>query len=64
MSLTTSPRTDAAAPAAFTDRHIGIGTRDRARMLQVVGYDSVERLVETAVPASIHVRPRETSDLP
>ncbi|KAJ1683715.1 hypothetical protein LUZ63_021074 [Rhynchospora breviuscula] len=33
-------------------------------MLEVVGYDSVEALVETAVPASIHVRPRETSDIP
>ncbi|MFG6280201.1 aminomethyl-transferring glycine dehydrogenase [Microbacterium sp. 5K110] len=65
MSLTTAaPRTDATAPAAFTDRHIGIGAGDRARMLDVVGYDSVERLVETAVPASIHVRPRETSALP
>ena len=64
MSLTTAPRTDATAPVAFTDRHIGIGAGDRARMLDVVGYDSVERLVETAVPASIHVRPRETSALP
>ena len=64
MSLTTAPRTDATAPAAFTDRHIGIGAHDRARMLEVVGYDSVEQLVQTAVPASIHVRPRETSELP
>ncbi|MCC4249503.1 aminomethyl-transferring glycine dehydrogenase [Microbacterium testaceum] len=64
MSLATAPRTDAAAPAAFTDRHIGIDAHDRARMLEVVGYDSVEQLVQTAVPASIHVRPRATSDLP
>ncbi|MCG7416004.1 aminomethyl-transferring glycine dehydrogenase [Microbacterium sp. ACRRU] len=64
MSLSTAPRTDATAPAAFADRHIGIGASDRARMLEVVGYDSVEHLVETAVPASIHVRPRATSDLP
>ncbi len=33
-------------------------------MLATVGYDSVEALVEAAVPASIHVSPRETTDIP
>ncbi|WP_435302739.1 aminomethyl-transferring glycine dehydrogenase [Microbacterium testaceum] len=33
-------------------------------MLETVGYDSVEALVETAVPASIHVQPRATSSIP
>ncbi|GAA1937241.1 aminomethyl-transferring glycine dehydrogenase [Microbacterium aoyamense] len=33
-------------------------------MLAALGYDTVEALVERAVPASIHVRSRETSDIP
>ncbi|WP_295780271.1 aminomethyl-transferring glycine dehydrogenase [uncultured Microbacterium sp.] len=64
MSTLLPSRTDAGTPAAFTDRHIGIGADAQAHMLEVVGYDSVEALVETAVPASIHVQPRETSAIP
>ncbi|MDQ1137094.1 glycine dehydrogenase [Microbacterium sp. SORGH_AS 1204] len=64
MTSVLPSRTDAGTPAAFTDRHIGIGPDAQARMLEVVGYDSVEALVETAVPASIHVQPRATSSIP
>ena len=64
MSTVLPPRTEAASPAAFTDRHIGLDAAAQARMLEVVGYDSVDALVATAVPASIHVRPRDTSDIP
>ena len=64
MSTLLPPRTDAGTPAAFTDRHIGIGADAQAHMLEVVGYDSVEALVETAVPASIHVQARATSAIP
>ncbi|HEX5728703.1 aminomethyl-transferring glycine dehydrogenase, partial [Microbacterium sp.] len=32
-------------------------------MLHALGYDTVEALVQAAVPASIHVDPRETSDI-
>ncbi|WP_295791755.1 aminomethyl-transferring glycine dehydrogenase [uncultured Microbacterium sp.] len=64
MSTLLPSRTDAGTPAAFTDRHIGIGPDAQAHMLEVVGYDSVEALVETAVPASIHVQARATSAIP
>ncbi len=64
MSTLLPPRTQAGSPAAFTDRHIGIGPDAQAHMLDVVGYDSVEALVETAVPASIHVQPRASSEIP
>jgi glycine dehydrogenase len=33
-------------------------------MLDVLGYDTVEALVSAAVPASIHSRPRATSNIP
>ncbi|BDV31026.1 aminomethyl-transferring glycine dehydrogenase [Microbacterium terricola] len=33
-------------------------------MLNALGYDSVDALLRTAVPASIHVAPRDTSDIP
>jgi glycine dehydrogenase len=33
-------------------------------MLDALGYDSLDALVQTAVPASIHVQPRATSDIP
>ncbi|WP_248152629.1 aminomethyl-transferring glycine dehydrogenase [Microbacterium aoyamense] len=49
---------------AFRDRHIGTDAAAQATMLAALGYDTVEALVERAVPASIHVRSRETSDIP
>ena len=48
----------------FAGRHIGTDAAAQQEMLATLGYDSVAALVEAAVPASIHVRPRETSSLP
>ena len=48
----------------FSSRHIGTDAAAQRQMLEVLGYDSVEALVTAAVPASIHVRPRDTSDIP
>ena len=49
---------------AFTDRHIGTDAAAQRAMLEVVGYDTVEALVEAAVPASIHAQPRQTTHIP
>ncbi|KAA9110229.1 aminomethyl-transferring glycine dehydrogenase [Microbacterium rhizomatis] len=49
---------------AFSSRHIGTDAAAQRTMLEAVGYDSVDALVQTAVPASIHVRPRTTSGIP
>ena len=48
----------------FADRHIGTDAAAQRTMLDALGYDSVDALVEAAVPASIHARPRLTSDIP
>ncbi|MEV7694547.1 aminomethyl-transferring glycine dehydrogenase [Microbacterium sp. NPDC089189] len=48
----------------FVSRHIGIDAPAERRMLDALGYDSVDALVEAAVPASIHVAPRATSSIP
>ena len=41
-------------PTTFADRHIGARRQaDVDTMLKVVGYDSVDGLVDVAVPASI-----------
>ena len=45
----------------FADRHLGPRTADVARMLEVVGFDSLEDLMDAAVPGSIASR---TLDLP
>jgi glycine dehydrogenase len=39
--------------AAFADRHIGPRPDEVARMVQLLGYDDVDALVDAAVPASI-----------
>ena len=49
---------------AFADRHIGTDAGAQRAMLDALGYDTLDALVGTAVPASIHVRPRATSDIP
>ncbi len=41
----------------FTQRHIGTDASAQERMLGVLGYGSVDALVERAVPASIHATP-------
>lgn len=48
----------------FAQRHIGIDADARRRMLDALGYESVEALVERAVPASIHARPHTDSVIP
>ncbi len=48
--------------ARFSDRHIGPSDPDVARMLEVVGVESLEELTSLAVPESIRIR--DTLDLP
>ncbi len=50
--------------APFRDRHIGTDAVAQAEMLRTLGYDSVDALVERAVPASIHAAPVEDSAIP
>ncbi|MDQ0870387.1 glycine dehydrogenase [Arthrobacter sp. V1I9] len=55
-SASASPASTAAAPAAatFVDRHIGARREaDVETMLKAVGYDTVDALVDTAVPKDI-----------
>ena len=51
---------DAAQP--FADRHIGPGPEDRARMLATLGFDSLDELMQAAVPGGI--RSADELDLP
>src|SRR3954470_18633300 len=39
--------------ATFADRHIGVSNAEQQAMLAEVGYDSLDALVDAAVPASI-----------
>ena len=48
----------------FSDRHIGTDADAQSRMLASVGYDSVDALVEAAVPKSIQVDDLLTSSIP
>ncbi|MET0887613.1 MAG: glycine dehydrogenase (aminomethyl-transferring), partial [Mycetocola sp.] len=50
--------------SGFADRHVGIDASAEQHMLATLGYDSVEALVEAAVPPSIHVAPIESSSIP
>ncbi len=50
--------------APFRDRHIGTDAAAQAEMLAALGYDSVDALVERAVPASIHAAPVADSAIP
>lgn len=50
--------------APFRDRHIGTDASAQAQMLNVLGYESVNALVERAVPASIHAAPVADSAIP
>jgi glycine dehydrogenase len=40
---------------AFAQRHIGTDSAAQATMLAYLGYDSIEHLIEAAIPESIHV---------
>ncbi|SDG25712.1 aminomethyl-transferring glycine dehydrogenase [Microbacterium sp. 77mftsu3.1] len=46
--------------STFRDRHIGTDSAAQAEMLRVLGRDSVEGLVDTAVPDAIHVAERDS----
>ncbi|MEV5042292.1 aminomethyl-transferring glycine dehydrogenase [Microbacterium sp. LMI1x-1-1.1] len=46
--------------STFRDRHIGTDSAAQAEMLRVLGRDSVEGLVNTAVPDAIHVAERDS----
>ncbi|MEQ6898868.1 aminomethyl-transferring glycine dehydrogenase [Microbacterium sp. KR10-403] len=49
---------------AFASRHIGISPDAQRRMLDGLGYESIDALVKAAVPASIHSAPRASSSIP
>jgi glycine dehydrogenase len=53
---------DLEAAAPFADRHIGPRAHDRDAMLALLGYETVEQLVDAAIPASI--RAAKPLDLP
>jgi glycine dehydrogenase len=48
----------------FADRHIGTDAAAQATMLAAVGYPSIERLVDAAVPPAIHLTPSSDSTIP
>jgi glycine dehydrogenase len=50
--------------AGFAQRHIGTDAAAQRHMLDALGYADVDALVQTAVPASIHVSARSTTDIP
>jgi glycine dehydrogenase len=51
-------------PELFSERHIGTDASAQASMLAAVGYDTVDALVEAAVPESIHVQDLLNSSIP
>jgi glycine dehydrogenase len=51
-------------PFSFAERHIGTDSLAQLEMLSAVGYDTIEQLVDAAVPASIHAKPLATSTIP
>ena len=53
-SSQTSPSSVLDASLPFARRHIGPAPEDQAKMLAVLGYPSLEDLVDAAVPASVH----------
>jgi glycine dehydrogenase len=51
-------------PFSFAERHIGTDSLAQLEMLSAIGYDTVEQLVDAAVPESIHVGAIESSTIP
>ncbi|MBN9606414.1 MAG: aminomethyl-transferring glycine dehydrogenase [Actinomycetales bacterium] len=47
----------------FVDRHIGLDAAAQRQMLRVVGHDSIEALMDAAVPASIRLAHGDTGEL-
>src|SRR5690348_6092158 len=54
----------AGARTSFVDRHVGPADDDKAKMLAVVGYGSLEDLVADAIPSSIKDEFGRRSQLP
>src|ERR1044071_433452 len=52
----TSPAADVLRPGHFAYRHIGPRREDIAEMLEVLGYDSLDRFIDTVVPPEIRLR--------
>ena len=40
---------------AFAERHIGPGDPEIGRMLETLGYESLDALIDTAIPRSIRL---------
>ncbi|MDN5858663.1 MAG: aminomethyl-transferring glycine dehydrogenase [Pseudonocardia sp.] len=55
---------DLARGVPFADRHVGPGTRDLRRMLEVVGAASLDEIAAVAVPDSIQAHGGAASTLP
>ncbi|MHA7146203.1 aminomethyl-transferring glycine dehydrogenase [Arthrobacter sp. TmT3-37] len=53
--MTASPDQASGTASTFADRHIGPRSSDAGHMLEVLGYPSLEKLVDMAVPASIRL---------
>ncbi|WP_210479386.1 aminomethyl-transferring glycine dehydrogenase [Naasia sp. SYSU D00948] len=60
----TAPVREATAYDAFSRRHIGTGESSQRRMLDVLGYGSVEALLDAAIPGGIRVEEGRPSALP
>ena len=44
------------AEERFSERHLGLSDDDREEMLRVIGYDSVDALLDATVPSAIRLR--------
>jgi glycine dehydrogenase len=42
--------------ANFTDRHVGPGTSEQTEMLKLLGFESLDAMIEQAVPSGIRLR--------
>jgi glycine dehydrogenase len=56
MPATEAKGVELPAADAFASRHIGPGREDLAGMLKALGYDSLEKLADAAVPADIRLK--------
>ncbi len=53
--MTNRSLADLEGDAPFERRHLGPGPDDQAKMLAALGYDSLDALVDAAVPSGIRV---------
>ena len=53
---TTSKQLSAPETDSFIPRHIGPGEEEIAEMLRVVGYDTLDSLIDATIPAGIRMR--------